>query len=229
MKKKVVLIITLCLFSIFIQAQNVDALVEKVKQKMNQVNDYSVDAKMKTNVAFIKAPIGKVKIYFKKPDQLKLFREKGISILPKGGVSVNFFSVLNTKNISIIDAGTTVVNGSNTRIVKLLPLTENSDIIISTLYIDEKELLIRKSSTTTRENGSFEMEMFYGDLINLGLPNKMIFSFNVKDYKMPKGVTLDIDDDLSKEEKKKFQNKKGKIEFTYSNYIINKGIPDNIF
>jgi outer membrane lipoprotein-sorting protein len=228
-KKIALLFFTLFSYTFFIQAQDVNVLVEKVKQKMNVVNDYSVEAKMKTSVAFIKAPIGKVKIYFKKPDQLKLFREKGISILPKGGVSVNFFSILNTTNLSIIDAGTTIVNGTNTRIVKLLPLNENSEIIISTLYIDEKNLLIRKSSTTTRENGSFDMEMFYSDLQNLGLPNKMVFSFNVKDYKMPKGVTLDIDDDLSKEEKKKFQNKKGKIEFTYSNYIINKGIPDNIF
>ena len=229
MMKKIILSIVLFTNTFLIIAQDVNVLVEKVKLKMNQVNDYSVEAKMKTNVAFIKAPIGRVKIYFRKPDQLKIYREKGISILPKGGVNVNFFSILNTKNLSIIDAGTTVVNGTNTRIVKLLPLNENSEIIISTLYIDETELLILKSYTTTRENGSFEMEMFYAQFQNLGLPNKMIFSFNVKDYKMPKGVTLDIDDDLSKEEKKKFQNKKGKIEFIYSNYIINKGIPDNIF
>lgn len=229
MMKKIILSIVLFTNAFLIIAQDVNVLVEKVKLKMNQVNDYSVEAKMKTNVAFIKAPIGRVKIYFRKPDQLKIYREKGISILPKGGVNVIFFSILNTKNLSIIDAGTTVVNGTNTRIVKLLPLNENSEIIISTLYIDETELLILKSSTTTRENGSFEMEMFYAEFQNLGLPNKMIFSFNVKDYKMPKGVTLDIDDDLSKEEKKKFQNKKGKIEFSYNNYIINKGIPENIF
>ncbi len=229
MMKKIILSIVLFTNTFLIIAQDVNVLVEKVKLKMNQVNDYSVEAKMKTNVAFIKAPIGRVKIYFRKPDQLKIYREKGISILPKGGVNVNFFSILNTKNLSIIDAGTTVVNGTNTRIVKLLPLNENSEIIISTLYIDETELLILKSYTTTRENGSFEMEMFYAQFQNLGLPNKMIFSFNVKDYKMPKGVTLDIDDDLSKEEKKKFQNKKGKIEFSYNNYIINKGIPENIF
>ncbi|MBS4044442.1 MAG: hypothetical protein KGZ59_11565 [Chitinophagaceae bacterium] len=229
MTKKIIVFVLLCSVVNYLQAQDINVLVEKVRQKMNQVNDYSVEAKMKTNVAFIKAPIGKVKIYFKKPDQLKLFREKGISILPKGGVSVNFFSILNTNNLSIIDAGNTIVNGSNTRIVKLLPLNENSEIIIATLYIDEKELLIKKSSTTTRENGSFEMEMFYGSFNNYGLPDKMIFTFNVKDYKMPKGITLDIDDDLSKEEKKKYQNKKGKLEFTYSNYIINKGIPNNIF
>ena len=54
------------------------------------------------------------------------------------------------------------------------------------------------------------MEMFYNTYANLGLPDKMIFSFNVKDYKMPKGVTLDFDDDMKPEEKAKLKHKKGK-------------------
>ena len=232
MMKKIALITFLSSAFLFCQqlfAQEVNNLVNKLKAKMELINDYTVEAKMRTNVAFIKAPIGKVKIYFKKPDQLKIVREKGISILPKGGSTINFFSTLNFTNTSIIDAGNTVVSGTNTKVVKLLPLSENSDIIITTLYIDEQNLLIKKSATTTKENGSFEMEMFYNNYQNIGLPDKMILSFNVKDYKMPKGITLDIDDDLSKEEKSKFQNKKGKVEFIYSNYIINKGIAKGIF
>ena len=86
-----------------------------------------------------------------------------------------------------------------------------------------------KSATTTKENGSFEMEMFYGTYAGLGLPDKMIFSFNVKDYKMPKGVTLDFDDDMKPEEKQKMKKKKGRVEFIYTNYIINKGIDESIF
>ena len=47
-------------------AQDMTPLVMKVKAKLDQVNDYEADGRMKTDVAFIKAPIGKVKIYFKK-------------------------------------------------------------------------------------------------------------------------------------------------------------------
>ena len=228
---KIVLIFccSLLVFSSYTKAQNADDLVKKVRAKLEQVNDYVAEAKLKTDVAFIKAPIGKVKIYYQKPNKLKIVKEKGISILPKGGVSINSSSVLGMTNYTAFDAGEAVVNGTQTKIIKLLPLDENSDVVITTLYIDAAALLIRKSATTTKENGSFEMEMFYTDYANYGLPNKMIFSFNVKDYKIPKGVTLEFDDDATPEEKLKMKRKKGRVEFIYTNYIINKGIDQSIF
>ncbi|MCZ0211697.1 hypothetical protein OZK63_40770, partial [Streptomyces sp. UMAF16] len=44
-------------------AQDETALIEKVKQKLDQVHDYVATGRMKTDVAFIKAPVGTVKIY----------------------------------------------------------------------------------------------------------------------------------------------------------------------
>jgi len=148
--------------------------------------------------------------------------------LPKGGVSINSSSVIGLTNYTAIDAGEQVLNGTKVKVIKLLPLDDASDIVITTLYIDEVQLLIKKSATTTKENGSFEMEMYYGNYANLGLPDKMIFSFNVKDYKMPKGVTLDFDDDMKPEEKLKLKKKKGRVEFIYTSYIINKGIDPTV-
>ena len=229
MKKNIIICLVLIVVSVKGTAQNIDALILKVKAKLEQVNDYVAEGKMRTDVAFIKAPLGKIKLYYKKPNKLKLVKEKGISILPKGGVSINATSILSMTNYTAIDAGEAVVSGTKTKIIKLLPLDENSEIVITTLYIDEAALLIKKSSTTTKENGSFEMEMFYSTYANLGLPDKMIFSFNVKDYKMPKGVTLDFDDDLKPEEKLKLKRKKGKVEFIYTHYTINKGIDDGLF
>ena len=229
MKKIIIVWLSFIGFSFNLNAQDPDVLVKKVKAKIEQVNDYVAEGKMKTDVAFIKAPVGKVKVYYQKPNKLKLVKEKGISILPKGGVSINSSSVLGLTNYTAIDAGEQVFNGTRVKVIKLLPLDEASDIVITTLYIDEVALLIKKSATTTKENGSFEMEMYYGNYANLGLPDKMIFSFNVKDYKMPKGVTLDFDDDMKPEEKLKLKKKKGRVEFIYTNYIINKGIDAAIF
>ena len=229
MKKILIVCLSFIGFSFNLNAQDADVLVKKVKAKLEQVNDYVAEGKMKTDVAFIKAPVGKVKVYYQKPNKLKLVKEKGISILPKGGVSINSSSVLGLTNYTAIDAGEQVFNGIKVKVIKLLPLDEASDIVITTLYIDEAALLIKKSATTTKENGSLEMEMYYGNYANLGLPDKMIFSFNVKDYKMPKGVTLDFDDDMKPEEKLKLKKKKGRVEFIYTNYIINKGIDTAIF
>lgn len=210
-------------------ANTPEELVTKVKAKLDKVNDYVADGKMKTNIAFIKAPLGKIKLYYKKPNKMRLIKDKGISILPKGGISINSASILGFSNYQTIDAGTAKIDNVTTRVIKLLPQDENAEVVITTLYIDEENLLIKKAATTTKENGSFEMEMTYGKFANYALPDKLVFSFNVKNYKMPKGVTLDFDTGVSPEEKEKLKNKKGKVEFVYSNYIINKGVDDKIF
>ncbi|MBK8088391.1 MAG: hypothetical protein IPK31_10825 [Chitinophagaceae bacterium] len=193
---------------------------------MDRVNDYVAAGKMKTDVVFIKAPVANIKSYYKKPNRFKIKRDGGISLLPKGGVSVNVSSLLLTDDYTAIDAGQTTLNKIPVRIIKLLPLNDNSDVVLTTMYIDEANLLIRKSSTTTKDNGTFDMEMQFGKYAEWGLPDKVIFSFNTKDYKLPKGITLEYDDGSKKQELPK--NKKGKVEISYSSYIINKGVTDEM-
>ena len=213
-----------------LQAQDMTALVTKVKAKLDLVNDYEADGNMKTDVSFIKAPIGKVKVYFKKPNKFRLKKEGGISLLPKGGVSVNMSTIITTSDFVALAAGELVIDGFKTKIVKLLPTNEASEIVITTLYIDEPNLLVRRAITTTKENGTYEMQMSYGAYANYGLPQKVVFSFNTKDYKLPKGITLEFDDNEKPlSEAQKLKNKKGRVEITYSNYVVNKGIADSFF
>jgi hypothetical protein len=110
-----------------------------------------------------------------------------------------------------------------------LPNNDNSDVVLTTLYIDEANLLIRKASTTTKENGTYETEMNYGKYAQYGLPDKVIFSFNTKDFKLPKGLTMEFDTGEKKTDADKMKSKKGKIEISYFSYIINKGVSDAEF
>lgn len=209
--------------------QDAATLVQKVKAKLDLVNDYVATGKMKTDVTFIKAPVGNVKVYYKKPSKFKLKRDGGISILPKGGVSVNMGSIVSTNDFDVIASGEETIAGIKTKKVKLLPRNENSDVVLTTMYIDEANLLIRKAITTTKENGTYEIEMSYGKYSNYGLPDKVVFGFNTKDYKMPKGITMEFDDEPKKSEAEKLRNKKGRVEIVYNSYIINKGLEDNVF
>jgi hypothetical protein len=227
---------TFFLFLFFIQAsffaasQDVNVLVQKVKDKINLVNDYEANGKMKTNVVFLKVPIATVKLYFKKPNRLKIKNEKGISFIPKGAVNMNMSNVLSSGKYSVLDAGAEKVGGTAVKVVKLLPEDDNADVVLSTLYIDPVNLVILKTKTTTRDNGTYELQMSYGKYIAYGLPDKIIFSFNTKDYKMPKGVTFDFDDGTKKKTaEEKMKNQKGKMEIFINSYIINKGIADSIF
>jgi len=206
-----------------------DPLIEKVSQKLAQVNDYVAEGVMKTDVAFIKASLGKVKVYFKKPNLLKVKKEGGISLLPRGGASLTINTLLNTKQYTTIPAGNQVLNGKNLTVIKLIPTDDNLDWVISTLWIDPIEALVYKTATTTKENGSYEITMQYGEYSKQGLASKIIFSFNTKDYKLPNGITLEFGDEDPTAKQKALKNKKGTIEITYSKYTINQGIPNNIF
>ena len=116
------------------------------------------------------------------------------------------------------------------KVVKLLPQDENGEVVLSKLYIDEARLLILRAKTTTRESGTNELEMQYGKFTDYALPDKIVFSFNTQDYKLPKGVTFDYDDGSQKKKDTAVtQNQRGKIEIAYSAYIINKGVSDEVF
>ncbi len=207
--------------------QDVNVLLQKVKAKIESVNDYEANGKMKTNVAFLKVPVATIKMYFKKPNKLKIKNEKGISFVPKGAVSINLNNILSGNKYTVIDIGEDKIAGAKVRVVKLLPIDDNADVILSTLYIDETNLVIKKAKTTTKDNGTYELEMTYGKYTAYGLPDKVIFSFNTKDYKLPKGITFDFDDGAVKKPVEK--NKKGRAEIVLSSYIINKGLLDSVF
>ncbi len=211
--------------------ENVNALIQKVNAKIEKVNDYTAEGKMKTKVVFLKVPVSAVKIYFKKPNRLKIKNEKGISFVPKGAVSINISNIVNGEKYTALDAGMDKIGITAVRVVKLLPVDDNADIVLSTIYIDEANLLIKKAKTTTRENGSYELEMTYGKYSGYGLPDKIIFTFNTKEYKLPKGITFDFDDgEAAKSNIPRGLNKnKGQAEITFDSYIINKGVSDAIF
>lgn len=228
--KRIFIFVFLFQLSLFACAQDVNMLVQKVREKINLVNDYEANGKMKTNVSFLKVPVATVKLYFKRPDRLKIKNEKGISFIPKGAVNMNMSNVLSSGKYSVLDAGTDKVGGTTVKVVKLLPEDDNADVVLSTLYIDAVNQVILKSKTTTRDNGTYELEMSYGKYTAYGLPDKIIFSFNTKDYKMPKGVTFDFDDGTKKKTaEEKLKNQKGKMEIYINGYSINKGIADSVF
>jgi len=219
----------LILLSMSSQAQDAATLLKKVKSIMDKVNDYEATGSMKTNVSFLKVPEAEVKIYFKKPNKLKIKNEKGISFVPKGAVSINLSSILNGNDYTIIDAGVDKIGGVDVRVIKLLPLDDNADVVLSTLYIDAANNIIKKAKTTTRLNGSYQLEMSYGKYVGYGLPDKIIFTFNTKDYKLPKGVTFDFDDGSETKKTASSANKSGKAEIVFNTYLINKGVADANF
>jgi len=218
------------LFPVCLYAQDVDALMKKLRVKMDAVNDYRATGRLKTDVSFLRVPVSKIQVLYRRPDKFRIKKDGGISLLPKGGISVNLNALLATGNVTAIDAGSAVLKGAAMRMIKVLPADEKSDVILSTLYIDEQKLLIRKAVTTTRENGTYEMEMDYGKYAGYGLPDRVVVTFNTKDYKLPKGITFEYDPGQKPADPKaKPADRKGRVEISYDTYAINPGLKDADF
>ena len=211
-----------------IVAQEANEILKKAKAKLDQVKDYQADGIMKLNVSFLQVPESKVLVYYKQPDKFRIRQEKGVSLVPRGGISINLNSMLGEEKFTAVDAGTSKLNNEVVNIIKLLPKDEEGEVVLSTLYIDSKSYLVRKVSTTTKDNGSYAIEFHYGKFSNWGLADELIFSFNTKDYKLPKGMTFDYDEEI-KADTTKVKNSRGEVRITFNSYIINKGVRDDVF
>ena len=211
-------------------AQNADALVKRVRDKLNTVKDYEADGVLVTNVSFMKVPESPITVYYKNPDKFKIKKKDGISVVPKGGMSVNMNSLFaGSGEYTAVPSGTVTDNGQQLTVVKLLPLAEGSDVVVSTLYIDEKNALVKKAITTTRESGTYEIELSYGRFAQWGLPDKVVFLFNTQNYKLPKGLAFDYDTGEKPVYNDNTVPQKGRVEISYKTYRVNKGIPASVF
>jgi len=230
--RKVLLVGLFSLFTVQVSAQQMDAntLFTKLRSKIDAVKDYVATVDMKIDVSFIKVPKLKGKLYFKAPDKMKLERNGGISILPKNSINMTVNNLLPPSGATVIDAGIDNIKGVSVRVLKVIPDTEG-DIVLSKIWVDEKRLLALKTETTTRDNGTVKMELEFGKFEKQALPDRVTFYLDVKDFKLPKGVTMDYETNQQPTPKpeEKGKMKKGKILINYLDYTVNKGIADNVF
>lgn len=230
---KRVFLLLCCLISLqtFAADKEASQLFYEVRSRLNAVKDYTADVKMKIDVSFMRIPTLYGKLYFKNPDKMKLERNGGISILPKKSISLTLNNLVPAGDATIIDAGSEpLAGGKKLRILKVVPGNDATDIILTKLWIDEERLLVTKVETTTRDNGTVKMDLQFGKYVNLALPDRIVFFIDVKDFKMPKGVTMDYDggETIAKKETKG-KPRKGSIQIDYLSYRINTGLSDAIF
>jgi hypothetical protein len=201
-----------------------------LRDKILKVKDYTAEVKIKIDVAYMKIPEVKGKLYFKSPDKMRLERGGGLSVLPKKNVSMTMNHIMPAGNVTALDAGYETIGGKRARIIKVIPEDEGSNIILAKLWIDEAAMVILKTETTTRDQGMVFMKMDYGAYSSYGLPDKMMISMDVKEYKLPQGVAMDYNNaDEVKQKPKDGKPRKGTIQLTYLKYDINKGLSDEVF
>lgn len=212
----------------FSQSKNPDEIINSVIANFNKVNDYQVDVNIKVDVELIKVPETKAKIYFKQPDKVHL-KAEGFAMLPKNGMEFSPSSLIK-KDYTAIYEQDVDLNGHKTSIVKVIPLGDQGEVILSTYWIDQKKQVIRKVESTTKTNGTFTIDFTFDDKIKYPLPSKIIFSFNMDKMNLPATITGETNNEEPDNKNKNMgSTTKGQVIVNYSNYVVNKGVPDSIF
>ncbi|HVO75353.1 MAG TPA: hypothetical protein VMT35_15090 [Ignavibacteriaceae bacterium] len=225
--QKIFLLFLIPAFVLFPQKKDPELIIRKLLEKFNSVQDYQVDVRIKVDVQFITAPEARAKIYFKQPDKIHIESET-FALIPKDGLNFSPSGLLQSKYTSIYEKEDSI-DGNKVSVVKIIPLGQGN-VILTTLFIDDDENIIRKLETTTKTEGTFSIDLKYKPGSKYPLPSEMIFSFDLERLNLPPGISGELSSE-SEEQLKKERNKpvKGKVYIAYSNYKVNQGIPDKIF
>lgn len=210
------------------QPNDPDVILKRVLESFNKIEDYEVNVKIKVDVDFLKVPDTEAKIYFKQPDKVQ-FESETFAMLPREGFDFSPSSLLKKKYTSFFVKLDTVDN-FKTSVIKVIPLGETDDVILSTLWVDQSKNVIRKVESTTKTKGTFAIELKYDHVgVNYPLPSMMIFSFNIDKTNLPMGFDGEFGSGNKPKKKDIKPTTTGKVYVTYSNYKINTGIPDKVF
>lgn len=234
MKKILLKLFIISAVSISAQTKDPNKILDAVRQKFNQAKDYQVDVSVKLDMSFIKVPDMQVKVFFKQPDKIKL-QSEGFAMVPKQGLNFSPAQLLKGDFTTIYVRSETVDN-RKINVVKVIPNSDSSDVILSTLWIDAAESVIRKAETTSKKGGTTKIELNY-DNTKYGLPSQVKLSFNLGEMQIPPTLSNQTTENKESDDKGRRRNKaigegmslKGSVIMNYKNYQVNKGIADSFF
>ncbi|MCB2205631.1 outer membrane lipoprotein-sorting protein [bacterium] len=194
------------------------ALLERVQTIFSRVNDYQVDIRATVNMKRLNVPDMEATLYYKKPNNVHI-ESDGFAMLPRDAVGFDPLRFEKDMYDAVIQ-GTEKIGGVTCTKLKLLARSDTIRLQRITLYVDTKRDIVLRldadpdggaaaqaSFTYTHVDGKYWMP----ERIDISMPSPM-------NFRRP-GAKKKKDDGDSK----------ATVTVRYSNYVINKGIPDSRF
>jgi hypothetical protein len=224
MRKIFLLLIVPLIFNLA-QAKNSETILKNVKAKFEKIKDYQADVIVKLDMEAVKVPDTKAKVFFKYPNKYKI-ESDGFAMLPKQSMNFSPAQLLQGDYTSVF-VRTEKVNNQLYDVVKIIPNSDTTDIILSTMWINSSKSIIHKVETTTKRGGTVQIEFEY-DPKFIPLPIELRFSFNAGEMKIPSQNQMNNNDDTRRRNSGAMRIK-GTVIMQYSNYKINTGLSDSLF
>ncbi|MCD6346652.1 MAG: hypothetical protein J7L96_04450 [Bacteroidales bacterium] len=193
-------------------------LLTAVMANLDKVAGFEANALIKVDVDFINIKDREVKVRFTSPDKFE-FDTKGLALLPKNGVQMEYMSIIRNP-YTAIDMGAETIHNTSTEIIKIIPESIDSDIILAQLWIDPQTARILRMKTFTRASGSYLINFFFPDK-DSPLPNRLEVSFEIENMNFLPGAMMN---DIMKEGKIKVDTlpKQARVIVEYRNLQITK-------
>ncbi len=202
------------------QEKNAQQILDGVSNKFAAIKEYEARVTIKVDVDFIKIPIKKGEIWFMQPDKIKV-KTPGFALLPKRGMNFTPNEVFKG-DYTAIYIREEKLDEVITQVIKILPSSDNDNVILSTVWVDMNRNVIRKLETTTKNEGTISMNFKFNTVIQkYDLPEKIVFNFDLRKNELPLGLTGDFENSQPKEKTSK--NSKGTVTVNYLEYFVNQG------
>ncbi len=185
-----------------------------LKEKMEMVEKYTVDALIKVEVDFINIKDREAKISFEAPDQFD-FKSKGFALLPKKGMQMDYIKMMDGGFTSILVKEEKMRNVT-TNLIKVIPDDSSGDIVLAEMWVDPATSIMHRMRTYSKGSGTYTINFFFADH-PYDLPDRVEVTFEVKNNKLPVSITGDFESLGKKAEE---GSSEGKVIVEYSNYEV---------
>jgi outer membrane lipoprotein-sorting protein len=149
----------------------------------------------------------------------------GFALLPRQGLNFSTANILKDEYTAIL-AKEDVIDGNDVYLIKILPLSDSSQVILSTLWIDKEKYVVYKIETTTKSSGTVGINLSYSEQEAHALPSRIVISFKVEQMNLPPGMTGEFE---ANQETQKDGPMTGTVTVEYQNYKVNQGLSDEFF
>ncbi len=199
---------------------------ELMLSNWEKIEDYEVDIKLSLNIPGFRMPSRKIHYLYKAPDKSKV-EVKGFAIVPKQGIQP-FFTFFNDSLSFRITADTVINNRPVFEVV--INDTFMTRAAKIEFYVDQVNGNIYQAWVTHEGNEYFRLNSEYTEVNGISLPLKTDISMQFP----PEFKNIQR---LGKRptEMKAFNDGwtdewvKGTVKIAFSDYQVNRGIPDHIF
>ena len=166
---RIISLILLLISTGFSQNKDPEIMLERVKEKFKKIENYKADITVKVDIPFIKMPERNATLYFKQPDKIHI-ESDGFAMLPKEGINFSPISLFESEHTSFYEKEE-MIEDVNAAVIKVIPLNDKSDLVLSTLWIDPIKNLILKVESSRKPTGTFVIEFDYIEMEDgLNLP-----------------------------------------------------------